>query len=318
MIAAMTALLALLPAPARAEGNLLTTTDRMYVTSSVQLPRFMWFLSDFNREIRVSGFDVELVLACEEIEARRTTEVRCLVEQAALRASPLAADVKWAPPVLTQMQEKLEGATVVLLVRADGRITNVNLRDAWTEDARHRRMRQMNENLRLVVARAVAGLDLQRPREPLADGVIWAQRQTLMTMAPSAFGTLGATEMILRATPGPDDLITVRAEGTAMIAPASTMNDGAPSDTYDTRVIAQAIVAPDSGRIQSVAWTVIGVPTASSAIAEGMAGIPYVQQGRAVGLAPGERGTVGETGVMAPKGPQPSVLQQNEPLGVAR
>ena len=320
MIFAAPILLGLLTAPAHAaEPQPLMTGERVYVETSVQLPRFMWFLADFNRDVRVSGFDVELVMTCAtSVPGKRTSEVQCKVDDAALRASPMTADRRNAQAVFEQMRDKLAGSTLVLAVRRDGRITNVGLRDAYTLDLRHRRIRQMNENLRLVAARAIAGLDLQRPKGALEDGAMWAQRQTMLTMAPSASGTLGSTELIYRAAPGPEGRLSVRGEGRAMIAPASGMRAGGPADTFDTRLVSEAYLDPETGRIDSVAWTVIGVPTASSAIAEGFAGIPYVQKGRAVALRPGEIPELGPTGPIEPKGQQPSALQQDVSLGVAR
>lgn len=312
-------------APAAAEAgesvevtsNPLATYNRVYVETSVQLPRFMWFLEDFNRDIRVSSFEVELDMMCEQIgETRRRTEVGCRIQQAAVRAAPLSGDQRLAPPVLDQMRDKLTGALVLFQVRRDGRITNVNLRDAFRQDQRHRRIRLMHENLRLVVMRAVAGLDFQRPKSGVVDGEIWSQRQSLLTMAPTAIGTLGATELVYRAEPGPEDLLTVRGEGTAMIVPADGRSR--PADLFDSRVVTQALVEPETGRISSVAWTVIGRPTPSSAIAEGPEGLPYIQRGRAVALRPGESATIGETGVIEPGGLQPTAIQQDRSLGVQR
>lgn len=310
-----------LPVAAHADEGAfhLAEHERIYATASVQLPRYMWFLADFNRDIRVAGFEVELVMTCaSEAVSRRRHEVTCLIDDAALRASPLRAEQGRAGKVLEQMRDKLDGATVVLQVRDNGLIKNVALRDAYRRGQRHRRIRQMNENLRLVVMRALAGLDLERPRKGYTEDEVWAQGDTLLTMAPSAVGTMGSTQIVHKSRALEDDLLPVTTAGKAMIAPATSTRGGAPADTFDTRIEAEALVDPQTGGISSRAWKVIGTPTPSSAIAEGPAGLPYVQQGRVVALRDGDEIELGATGEVENPGKEPSAIQVGESLGVPR
>jgi hypothetical protein len=56
-------------------------------------------------------------------------------------------------------------------------------------------------------------------------------------------------------------------------------------------------------------WSVVGHPTASSPIAEGMAGIPYIQVGRLITMSPGVSAVVGRTGEIEAAGPQMTAIQ---------
>jgi len=297
-------------------GFAIAKTDRIYIDTSVRLPLFMWFLSDFNKEVRTSGFDIELVMTCEsEQTGRRNHETRCRIDDASLQGIPMPAERGRLGPVLTEMRDKMVGSELVLQVRDDGKIRNLNLRDAFRDDRRHRRIRLMNENLRLVLQRTVAGLDLQLPKEPLEAGMTWGQGDTLLTSAPVTVGTLGSTRLVHQSREGEQGFINVRTEGEAMIAPAG-IRGGTPSNFYDTRVVVDSVHEAATGRLSARAWTVVGNPTSSSAISEGFAGIPYVQNGLMVALKAHEKPELRETKEIESDSPQPSALQVSDSRGV--
>lgn len=316
-------LAALLTSPAVAEAAsvseaepAIAASERIYIDTSVRLPLFMWFLSDFNREVRTSGFDIELVMTCKsERVTRRAHETRCRIDDASLQGIPMPSERGRLGPVVEEMREKMVGAELIMQVRNDGKIRNINLREAFRDGRRHRRIRLMNENLRLVLQRAVAGLDLQAPREPLQPGMTWGQGDTLLTGAPVTVGTLGSTSLVHQSREEEPGFVTVRTEGKAMIAPAGPLG-GTPTNFFDTRVVVESVHHADSGLLSARAWTVVGQPTSSSALAEGFAGIPYVQNGRLVALKDNEVPELRESGERESDSKQPSALQVQSSEGL--
>ncbi|TVQ92570.1 MAG: hypothetical protein EA397_07105 [Deltaproteobacteria bacterium] len=307
--------LALAGSPSAEEGFSIATQERIYIDSSVRLPLFMWFLSDFNREVRVTGFDIELVMTCTgESTNRRNTEVRCRIDDAALQGIPLPAERGRLGPVLEEMKDKMVGSVLVLQVRKDGKVRNVNLREAYRDGRQHRRIRLMNENLRLVLSRAIAGFDLQRPKGPLKPEMTWGQRDTLLTAAPVTVGTLGSTQIVHQSREGEGGYVLVRSDGEAMIAPAG-IRGGEPRNFFEARIAVESVHEPETGRVSARAWTVVAEPTASSAIAEGFRGIPYVQNGRMVALKDHEVPELRKTEEIDPDGPQASALQVSDSQG---
>ncbi len=287
--------------------------QRLELGVDVQLPRFLWFVADFNEQARATAFQVHAVMDClPERISRKRLEVACTIDDISLAAAPMPSEVGELEPVLTEMDRKLTGATLVLEVREDGRITNLALRQAQVRDQRNRRIRQMDENLRLILARLVAGLDLEQPRKGLQDGATWAQRQTLLTQAPSTLGTLGATELIHQVQRVEDGRIEVVSAGEAVIAPANAFTD-APADLFDTELAARAWLTPE-GRLRSRTWGVVGRPTPSSALADGTAGLPYTQRGVLRALEPGETPELAPTREIAP-GQGPSAIQSETSWG---
>ena len=134
-------------------------TQRFYLESQVRLPLFMWFATPFNLQARATAFELRLVTTCAPGEplARDGYEVMCSLDDVGLLASGMAQEEGLLDPIVKGLDEILTEATVQLVVRGNGRIVNVDLEDV---SRRNQRVGAINENLRLVVTRAFAGLDL--------------------------------------------------------------------------------------------------------------------------------------------------------------
>lgn len=307
-------LLALTSAPAQAAPWTAGEVQRFDVAVEVVLPRYMWFVANYNEQARVTAFRVRSVLACTPGEPRkRRIEVRCQIEDLALLGAPMPGEVGELQPVLEEMDAKLTGATVVLDTRHDGHIVNVGM-DWASGDRRHRRIREMEENLRLVMSRVVAGLDLQRPRGALEVGTVWGQRASLVTMAVSAVGTLGATELAHGVVEVAEGEARLRTTGTAMIAPADPYRDE-PVDLFDTVIQGEAALDAD-GRLLWRKWEATGTPTPSSALAEGTKGLPYIQRGMLRALRGAQPVEVGISEELPPRAESPSALQSDRTSGM--
>lgn len=279
--------------------------QRFYLDVDVHLPQIMWFAATYNKQARVDYFELELIADCSpgEVENRRSYLVTCKLEALALRAEGLPQDAKLLGPIVSEMADRMSGTRVQLQVRSDGRLVNIDIEDL---DRRNQRFALINENMRLMLSRAFSGLDL--PLGPSADEA-WVQHDSWLMRAPSPVGSSGSSDIVSRVTAVDGLVWTIQSGGRGIIAPGEGLNK------YDARMFASATFDQRSGTLIERVWTVVGGPTASSLIAQGIEGFPYVQRGRIVSLEEGEAWQLGDTGAFAPQGPKPSALQQGQYLG---
>ena len=87
-------------------------------------------------------------------------------------------------------------------------------------------------------------------------------------------------------------------------------------DIYALELEARGVFDEGLGVLRERRWTVLGLPTASSAMAEGIDGIPYGQRGLISYVAEGEASPVlGETKEVAPPGVTQTAIHPWVPLG---
>src|SRR5690606_12995803 len=106
--------------------------------------------ADRNKEVRVSSYQVRLVVTCPPDGVakakRRSWDLRCTLDDVALKAAALAGDRGRLTPILEEMDAKLTGAGLVMTMRDDGRITRFDLTGI---EVSNRRTRQMEQTLRI-------------------------------------------------------------------------------------------------------------------------------------------------------------------------
>ncbi|MEZ4241499.1 MAG: hypothetical protein R3F59_36185 [Myxococcota bacterium] len=279
-------------------------THRFYLESRVQLPTVMWFATPYNHQARVAGFDLRLNTTCgdAEINTRRTVEVSCTLDDVALSAEALPQEAGKLQPILTELDDMLTGAVVQLVVNRDGRITNIDLEGL---ERRNRRMGAINENLRLVLTRAFAGLDFELPDDPALEQ--WAEYDSWLMRAPAADGSAGSSQVVHQLADKQGGFATFVSAGRAVIVPGEGFNK------FDTRLTGSTTFDLRNGRISDRTWTVVGGPTASSWLANGAAGYPYIQEGRVVALGQGQTWDVGESLEVPPDQRIPTAIQQGGP-----
>ncbi len=170
------------------------TTHRWYLESEVVLPGFMWLNASANRDGRVSAFQVRAVLQCRVADelGRRGWDLDCVLHDVSLSAVPLPGDEGTLAPILAEHDALLTGASVELGMRRDGRLSRVDLAPPRADS---RRQNRTHENLRLVVARALAGLDMQLPRDGSGDAP-WLQMQSPLAQVPTSTGSRGAVDIV--------------------------------------------------------------------------------------------------------------------------
>ncbi|MCB9678544.1 MAG: hypothetical protein H6737_25810 [Alphaproteobacteria bacterium] len=272
---------------------------RLYVETEVTLPDRFWINAEINKNARVIGFQVRSVLACAgtEKEGARKREVRCTFEDIGLVAAGLPGDEGIVQPILDEYDALFASASLDLIVRDDGRITDVNLTDVAT---RNLRTRQRRESMRLLTRFLAAGIEVplsRRPGEPL-----WVSNEALLCTLPTTLGTAGPAEGVHQAAIRGEN-VEIATNGRGLMAPGESLNQ------YTCEFAAHTIFDPDLGLV-SRTWTMRGEPTPGSPIALGAAGYPYIQRGSARRLAPGETVDVGETREVVPNTSGPSAIQQ--------
>lgn len=279
---------------------------RFYLESQVRLPLFMWFATPFNRQARAAAFEIRMVTACGpgEALARDAWEVLCDLEEVGLLASGFSQEEGLLEPIVEELDEILSDATVQLVIREDGRLVNVDLEDV---SRRNNRVGAINENLRLVVSRAFAGLDLLLPET--RDAGPWPQYGAWLMRAPSSNGSAGMSELVHDVVVSDAGGLTIASGGRGLIVPGSGGNQ------YEARMAGVAVFDPRAGRLLDRTWTVVGAPTASSSIALGTAGYAYVQMGRIVTLGEDQTWDVGDSRELPPGKAAQSAIQQSMHLG---
>jgi len=268
--------------------------QRYAIQARVSLPLFMRLDTGFNREARMVGYDLRLITTCnaepgpEPCETcgrgpAPNQEVLCVLDDVGFSATGMVQDQGRLQPIVTEIDDLLTGAVVQLQVRRDGRLANIDLEGL---DRRNAVVGAFIENLRLIVSRGFAGLDLAGP----PDGEqAWVQYDSWLMRLPVASGSIGNSEIVHRVSSESADMVVVESGGRAVIVPANSNNQ------YDSRVHGMTALDPDNDRILERTWTVIGVPTASSHIAFGTAGYAYMQDGWIRALGQGETWRVGES-----------------------
>ncbi len=314
MLPALSLLGSLMSAPALAADAAGPVWDwssehRYFLETEVRLPLLMWFFREFNEQARVTAFRVRMVTTCrpEEVGKRRS-EVLCTIEDVGLSASGLPQEQGLLQPILEELDERLSGAEVQLLVRSDGRLANIDLEGL---DRRYQRVGRMNENLRLIVTRAFAGLDLPLP-EVHHDGVLhpqWVQTDSWLLRAPVATGNFGTAQVIHSTQDVDSRVMEIVTVGRGILVPGGGRNQ------YDVVLEGEATFDTRGGRMLDRSWSMMGVPTPSSAISEGTAGYPYLQIGRVTHLPNDQTVDVGVTEDLGPID-GPSALQQWPVLGL--
>jgi len=278
-------------APVAPGGELTWTWEqdahrRFYVDVEVQPPSLFTLFTEENHQARMASYELALALDCvAESERRPAWTLRCDIDQANLIGVSSSGDRGRLGVVLEELDANLEASHLQLVLRKDGRLTGVDLEGMPTYN---RRVSQNTETARLLVTRAVAGLDLRLPAHAVGAGEVWAQNGGRLMEAPFAAGSQGSGEIAHRVKRVQDTRVVVQSVGRGMIAPATNSVTG-PSDIYDSTLEGVAQWDVLEGTLVQRSWEVIGHPTAGSHIATGGAGYDYTQRGHLVLISEGDQ-----------------------------
>lgn len=288
-------------------------TRRWLMETEVNLPTYMWLAADRTKEARIRAFQVSAVVECQvEVARPRMNELSCAFTDIALRAAAITGDAGkgLVGPIVEEMAQKAFTAKLQVFQRHDGAMTHMDLDEIQKKDT-NRKTQRMDENLRLILARAVSGLELRMPSSGVAPDRLWAEYDATLMLAPSVAGSNAGVEIV-------HHIVEERADGTVVIETAgrgTVTSVELASNTLNTEMTGLAVFDAKRGMLTERIWSINGTPTAGSSMAEGYSGIPYVQVGRLRELAPGEMPDLGVTGEAALPGADVPSLQRWAPLG---
>lgn len=283
---------------------------RFYIESEVHLPVPVMLVAELNTEARLVAVQTQLVLDCTQVnESRRSWDLECAIDDISLIGAGMVGDQGNLTEVLTEIDERLADSTLQVTLRRDGRISSVDLEGV---DRRNRRLSQNAEQLRLILVRALSGLDIRFADTAEDEAAGWPQFDGQLMKAPYSRGSQGGGQIVhrVRRKEGAQWLIDSAGRGSA--SPAS----GSSTNIYMMEMTSVGRFDTEAGVWSQRKWTVIGEPTAGSAVNQGFNGASYLQAGSVVYLPEGEPAPTLNESVQrhAPGVDGPSAIQMWVPI----
>ncbi|MBT3219357.1 MAG: hypothetical protein HN348_09725 [Proteobacteria bacterium] len=284
-----------LPLPAQATTGLVWnwTPDqarRYFVQTQVRLPEPMLFLALANRDVRVTEFQVNLNLNCVAANAlgKKAWELSCAIDDFAIQAAPISTEKGRLIDILNEYDEMLTNAHLELVLTLDGRVRTVDLEGI---DKRNKRSDIIHENLRLILARSVAGFDLRLPKKGDDRGGPWRQTNAQIAGFPSELGSMGAVEIdhLVQSSTNTVHELAMTGRGTMSSGEMIVVgNQERPRNLFEMAISGTAQFDGAAGELVSREYLVDAKPTASSMDSTGT-GVNYVQAAHIVLVKEGQQ-----------------------------
>lgn len=190
---------------------------RFYARTQLDLPEAFEVFGLNNHDSYVSRVQLELVIRCAPSAPATKTSfaLRCEIDDAAIQARPTSSSRGVTALVLPEWTSILKDkAWIEIEQGANGRVRLVDLEGT---DKRIQRVQNISENLRLLVARALAPMDLLLPKKGDDNGVGgWVQTESNIYALPTPLGTYGSPQIThtIQRTDGDVVMWTFHGEGT--------------------------------------------------------------------------------------------------------
>ena len=302
---------------------------RWLVASQLLLPLGTTFASDENQSFKTYAFQVRAVVACDKDArlSKKKWEVSCEIEDIALTVTTQQRwrkekDRTLVQAVLDETDAKLTGMKVQMQVDEGGGITNFDLEGGAPDNERER---LIQESLRQVISRMMAGFHLRIPDHAQRSGQ-WVEYRSELMDLPSLTASRGSTTMVHQVSPYQGlQIVQTLGEGTVSVnlpnttrqvfstsaltepadasegaeapglgAPDLGTSSGSETDielTYKMEAHGVAIFRKEDGIMSERVWLVTGKPTASSG--GGTVTAPFENAGRIQMLGKDDRPDVG-------------------------
>lgn len=264
---------------------------RYHINGSVFVPDWIWLRSLNNLEIRSNEIYMELVTTCGPREpSKKRWEVDCIIDAVGLQAAALPADAQKQKSadagedsrldrILVEWSERLQGETIRTQWSATGRVRSITLP---TLDRRNRRDGENSEIIRQVLVRALSPLDLNLPRKGSDKGDrTWSEKEPLLAGFLSDSGSVGniPTQHTIDVRRG--DQVRITSQGAGTVGNAGRVQNVAGTqqiaDFFEVEFTTETFFDIGQGHMVRREAIFGGSPTASSSIADGTAGLPYLQ-----------------------------------------
>jgi hypothetical protein len=280
---------------------------RYYIETEVQLPQYLWIAAERNAEARLVAFKTRAVMTCQGEPARKNrSSIRCRIEDASFVGASMPGDAGLLTKIVPELDDRLTGAEAQFQQREDGRMSHFDIQ--FQDGPADRRDNIIQNNLTLIAFRMFAGFDLRLPRSGTASDGLWVQYDDRLFEAPSA-GAPAPSEVVHGVMSVDNGLVKLESSGRGTAVLQQGFN------TYATRMESVAAFDTVNGGLRERQWTLLGEPTAGSAVAQGTSGVPYGQRGFLRWLDTNEKIDVGESLESAPPGDAPGNLTAWAHLG---
>jgi hypothetical protein len=270
------------PKPAMAEG-IAWSWDKpvtYQIMAQVQLPELLQFNASENIDARMVMFRLDLVTTCTPVKdkGKKKVELVCTMDDVRLLGQAIPQDKGQLALSLKDYDKQLTGATLEVLMTRDGLVKRYDLNGI---ERSNRREVQFEENLMIVVARALAGIDLQLPKGGVDKGKIWKQKRVLAMGFPSNQGTIGSSVLRSVITATEPNSVVITSEGEGLMGSGVMIEAGGrtqPKNLYKMKMDGVARFDTTTGTLLEREYFVEGVSTTSSAKIDSITGMPYVQK----------------------------------------
>lgn len=270
---------------------------RWLVKTEVVLPFALRFYALNNSEFDSTAFQVRTVIACDKDWklSNKRWEVSCKIEDFAMRAAVQTrrdngkiGDEDRVEEVLSQIDDKLTGASLQLQVREDGRVVDYDLEGI--PKARDRDLTMAN-TLGQVMRRVIVGFDMRlRKWNTMGEGE-WVEYSSQLMTLPTLDNTASqGNSVVIHRLRKIDGHLTVETRGRGLLA----IPFGDQPATYDGRLASVAVYSYDDGYMTERVWAMYAKATAQNYLAEG-GNSQYWHAGRIRQLDPSEKPELGKT-----------------------
>lgn len=270
---------------------------RYLVKADVTVPDMMVFNARNNIDTQISALDLAMVIDCSVAYplGKKGWELRCEIEDAAVRASGTPSTRARVPEVAAEWAQVLrDEASIQIVQGADGRIRSVDLTGVSKQMAR---WQAIGEVMRQFVARTIAPMDVTLPPKGTDGGVgAWLSTQGSVWALPTNVGSLGSskTTYTIAAEQGTSVVAAFHGEGT-IISGEETSSGGARNTIVGT-VDGSFRFDTATGTLVESQYLMEGRATASSVQAEAGRNGMYIQASLVQLLLDGRKPDLGATG----------------------
>ena len=203
------------------------------VQGFVKAPRLLRFYKSENQDARVGEFTFGLMFDCEVgKKKKKTVELACTVHKAELQGVGFQGEQYELDMIFEEYKAMLEESAVVdLIFTHEGRLKSVDLEGL---DTSNRRTSEIAEDLRQLMARAFATLDVELPKDGVAPEGAWKQKGSprIFDLPSAQQGTVGAKDYFHEVAGTEGSVITLQHSGQGTVAEGSSMDGGTADGAY--------------------------------------------------------------------------------------
>jgi hypothetical protein len=200
---------------------------RWLVQSELLLPLGVPFAAERNESFMSYAFQLRAIVGCEKDGKLSGSkwEVSCKIEDIGILATAhpryrSEKDRALVQRVLDEIDAKLTGVDIQMQVDKKGGVTNVDLEGIQSDNLRER---EIQESLRQVLMRVMAGFHLRIPDHAQREGQ-WVEYHSELMEMPSLTSSRGSTTLVHEVSPYKgDQLVQTVGEGSVSVRLPTTL-----------------------------------------------------------------------------------------------